>query len=219
MRAIGTVLADSLSTKSSLNAEQQMLPVLHERDLPPLYVPEVDRNLHSLVEFWEGGARVGAGTPMLRRPFTESEQSLLERRFWDLQRATAPWEHGQRESLLKVISGMLGSFPAMQRFDQHAAFSIANSYLTAARQQPHWAIIKAVEQVRSGTAGINPSYAPSEAEFLIVTTRLVEPYIAALKRAERLLEAKVQPPPPPKLTREELEAKLGRPLGGVRVAS
>jgi hypothetical protein len=72
--------------------------------------------------------------------------------------------------------------------------------------------------VRLGTAGLNPAYCPSEPEFNILIGRLVDPYVDALPRTERLMTAKFEPPSPPKLSQAEIEAKLGRPLG-VRTSS
>jgi hypothetical protein len=108
---------------------------------------------------------------------------------------------------------MLGAFPAMQRFDQHAALGIAASYMMIARQAPHWAIVKTCEMVRADQAGINPDFCPSEPQFVTIVAGLVKPYADALRRAEQLLEVKVDAPSGPKLTRAEIEARLGRPLG------
>src|SRR5262249_24810328 len=140
----------SLSTRSSLpdaRVAKQIVPTTREDRLPAIHVREIDRDLHCEVMFWEG-AGVGGGAPVLRRPFKDAERALLERRAWELHCAVAPWENRNRDTLLQAISGMLGAFPMMQRFDQHAALGIAASYLMMARQQPHWAIMKACEMVR-----------------------------------------------------------------------
>jgi len=73
--------------------------------------------------------------------------------------------------------------------------------------------VKACQMVRLGTAGLNPAYCPSEPEFNILIGRLIDPYVDALRRTECLMTAKIDAPSPPKPTREEIEAKLGRPLG------
>jgi hypothetical protein len=80
------------------------------------------------------------------------------------------------------------------------------------RERPHWAIVKACSDVRHGSAGINREFCPSEPTFNGIIGRLVQPYEDALRRTERLLAAKIAPPPAPKLTRAEIEARLGRRL-------
>jgi Helix-turn-helix domain len=213
MERIGQVVA-SLSTRSNLpngQTAQKIIPIAGEDRLPAQYAREIDRDLHCVVSFWEGGG-VGAGTPVLRRPFKASERGLLERRVWELRCAVAPFEARSRDALLQAISGMLGAFPAMQRFDQHAALGIAANYLMIVRQQPHWAIVKACEMVRTNKAGFNPDFCPSEPQFVTAVAQLVKPYADALRRVESLVDAKVDRPPAPKPTREEGEAKLGRPL-------
>jgi hypothetical protein len=189
----------------------KIVPTTDENGLPELYVPAVDRDIQRAVMWWENGG-VGSGTPVLRRPFSADEQSILERRVWELRCALAPFQEGNRNTLICEIAGMFAAFPAMQRYDEATALGIAAGYLWTVRDRPHWAIVKACTMVRAGTAGLNRSYAPSEPEFATLVARLVEPYVQAHDRARRLIEAKVDVPPP-KLTQAEIEAKLGRPLG------
>jgi hypothetical protein len=185
--------------------------ITHEDRLPAIYVREIDRDLRDLVRCWEGGA-VGSGTPMLRRPLNDTERSALEHRIWELRCALTPFENSDREALGRAINGMLGAFPTMQRFDQVAALSMGRAYLSLAERRPYWAIVKACQMVRLGTAGLNSGFCLSEPEFNSLVGRLVEPYVNALRRAECLLAAKIEPPASPRPTREELEAKLGRRL-------
>src|ERR1700722_10295637 len=81
------------------------------------------------------------------------------------------------------------------------------------RSQPHWAIVKVCRMVRLGKAGLPPAYCPTEAEFNLLIDREVAYYERALAKALKVLDAKVRPPDPPKPTRAEIEAKLGRPIG------
>jgi hypothetical protein len=90
--------------------------------------------------FWDG--RVDTGVPVLRRPLTVAEKSVLEQRENELRSALAPWPESTRETLLGEINGMLGAFPSMQRLDDEAALTIAAAYLWTARDRPHWAIVK-----------------------------------------------------------------------------
>ncbi len=215
MEHIGTVAAASLSTISNSNSGPRAkngVAITHEDRLPAVYVREIDRDFRDLVRFWENGG-VGSGTPVLRRPFNEAERSALERRIWELRCALASFESGDSEALGRAINGMLGAFPMMQRFDQVAALSMARAYLSLVGGRPYWAIVKACQNVRLGTAGLNLGFCPSEPEFNILVGRLVEPYVNALRRAESLLAAKIDPPAPVRPTQTEVEAKLGRRLG------
>jgi hypothetical protein len=90
-----------------------------------------------------GIPRAHRGTAVLRRPFTAAERSALDDRVWSLSCAVAPPQEAHRNALLAAITGMLGAFPMMQRHDELTALAIAASYLWSAREQPHWAILKA----------------------------------------------------------------------------
>jgi hypothetical protein len=213
MEHIRTAVASLTSNSNSHDVPQNaMIPITREGDLPAIYDPEI-HGLCGLIAFYEGPGGVASGTPVLRRALKASEQSKLERRVIELRRTVAPFDSRNRDSLIQAISGMIGSYQMMQKFNKATALTITAGYLWTARQRPHWAIKKACAMVRDGTAGLNPMYCPSEAEFNLLIGRLIEPYTNALHNVERLIKARVELPQPPKLTREEIEAKLGRPLG------
>jgi hypothetical protein len=213
MQAVGAVAASLVTQLRSPAVTQVSIPILREDRLPALFVPAVDRGIPDrVVMFWENGG-VGLGTPLLRRRLTDVEKSALEQRASELRNALVPWPESSRDMLLEELSGMLGAWPSMQRLDEETAMCMAAAYLWTVRERPHWAIIKACEMVRAGTAGLNPVYCPSEPEFNIIIGRRVAPYADALRRTQALIDAKVEASAPRKLTREEIEAKLGRPLG------
>jgi hypothetical protein len=192
MERLGT-LAASLATRSDLAASARpvraVIPTTRERDLPPLFVPEIDRELPRLVMFWEGGSASGEskGMAVLRRPFTDVERTALEERVWSLTCAVAPPQEADRDTLLEAISGMLGAFPAMQRHDDLTAMAIAAGYLWTARERPPWAILKACGLVRSGAAGLNRAFCPSEPEFNAIAERCTAAWVDALRRTKELL--------------------------------
>ena len=107
---------------------------------------------------------------------------------------------------------MLGGFPAMQKLDNDAARGLVAQYLQLARDRPHWAIVNVCRAIREGKARLSRAFSPSEAEFNSLIRSEVAQYERNLMAAQQLLRAKVQPPPAPKLTDEEIEAKLGRKL-------
>jgi hypothetical protein len=220
MDRIGTVaqavLRGSRPGLANGRLAKAIVPTTRECDLPALFVPEIDRELPRLVAFWEGGSasddehgeRARRGTPVLRRPFTEAERSALEERVWSLSCAVAPPQEAHRNALLASISGMLGAFPMMQRHDELTGLAMVASYLWSAREQPHWAILKACNMVRSGIGGLNRAFCPSEPEFNTIAGRCAEAYVDALRRTKRLLAAKVDTPsagPKPPLSKAALE--------------
>jgi hypothetical protein len=181
--------------------------------LPSTFVRSVDRDIPDrVVAFWEGsGEELGA--PMLRRPLRDDERAALQQRARELQRACEPAPPTSRETLITAISAMLGAFPTMLRYDQATSEEIATAYLWTVREAPHWAVIQAVEMVRSNKAGLNPSFCPPEPDFATVVNRCVAEYRRRLKETEAILQAKVDAPPERRLTAEEIAAKLGRPIG------
>jgi hypothetical protein len=159
------------------------------------------------------------GVAEIRRSLTDDERSVLERRVSDLRCALAPWSDADSRVLEGELALMLGGFMTMQRLDGVAAKGLVAQYRQLTRARPFWAVVEVCRKIRTGEAGLPVQYCPNEAEFNTLLRRLVSPYERQLLQAQRILDAKVQLPPLPKLTREELEAKLGRRLGGARVAS
>jgi hypothetical protein len=192
-----------------------IVPIKSAADLPTVFDREADRVIPDRVLAWIGSD----GVAEIRRPLTDAERAALERRAGDLRRALVSWSNADRRQLEGELALMLGGYASMQRLDDIAAKGLVAQYLQLTRGRPFWAVVQVCRKIRTGDAGIPTQYCPNEAEFNSLLRRLVYPYERQLLQAQRLLDAKVQPPPAPKLTREELEAKLGRRLGGVRAAS
>ena len=184
-----------LASQPGLRPSRPIVPTIRERDLPALFVPEVDRELPRLVMWWEeGGAgseeygeRARRGTAVLRRPFTDAERSALEERAWSLSCAVAPPREEDQDSLLAAIAGMLGAFPAMQRYDELTGLALAAAYLWSARERPPWAILKACDMVRSGTTELKRAFCPSEPEFNAIAARCADAWVDVLRRTKELL--------------------------------
>lgn|GEM_PF-3773254 len=196
------------------SASKAIVPITVRGDLPPLLDRAVDRDLPDrLVAFWRGRTDDDRGDPELRRALEPEEHAALVRRVSALSAAVAPAPVASRDVLLDEIEGMLGAYPSMQRHDEEAAGMIAASYLWTVREEPHWAIVEACGLVRGNKAGLNPSFPPTEPEFAKVVALRAAMYRLRLRETEAILRAKIQPPPEPKLTAEEIAAKLGRPIG------
>jgi hypothetical protein len=193
-----------------------IVPVTDRADLPAIFEPAVDRTLTDcVVGFWIGRTDDDRGTPELRRALEPDERARFEARALALRRAVAPALQANEADLLSAISRMLGGWPQLQRLDQVAALAMAKSYQWTVRNQPPWAILLACEKVGEGAApGINPAFPLSEAQFAIEVRRHVDGYRKALWETEAVLNARViAAPVVEKLPREEIEAKLGRPIG------
>jgi hypothetical protein len=219
MERIGTVVGKAVevlrSTPSNSGGTRanEIVPIADTDQLPPLRSPEVDR-LERLVGWTDSVAGMNTACQLsLLCPLSDASRSILHRRIHELERAIAPCRENSRDKLLGAISGMLGAFPMMQRLDRIAALGIAAAYLWTVRERPPWAIAKACELVRSAEANLSRGYCPTEPEFSHLVKECVAPYLDALRRARQLLHAEVLPAPKPKLSREEIEAKLGRKLG------
>jgi hypothetical protein len=168
-----------------------------------VWVREIDRDLvDRVVLFWEGSSLTGA--PVLRRALTAAEHDLLTAHRDHLRAAIAPPQPSDQEPLTAVIARMLNAFPAVNRQSEaaaagggaQAAVKTAAGYLWTLRDCPPWAIVRACDCVRAGTAGIDRNFCPSEPALRAVADRLVEPYRVALARIERLIAAKVDAPRP-----------------------
>jgi hypothetical protein len=186
----------------------EIVPITHEDMLPARFDQEADRSIPDRVLMWTGSD----GVAELRRPLQDTERMAIQRRALELRSALAPWQSSRRDELEAEVSLML-NFPANRGLDETAAMGFVAQYLQLTRNQPHWAIVKVCRMVRLGKAGLPPAYCPTEAEFNLLIDREVTHFRRLLIQAQRILDAKVLPPPAPKLTREQIEAKLGRSLG------
>ena len=197
-----------------------LAPIIRVDALPARYTPETDREIAlRVVGYYEGGLSEFRGVPVLRRALTEIERGALEKRASDLRQALAPVpDDAPRPLAVKdAMMGMLGAFQSMQRHDDMVAAGIVASYLEnpAVVTAPPWAVIEACKKVRTGKAGLNPSFCPSEPEFAAVVEREIQPYCARLGEMTALLTARVDSPMPAhqRPTAAEIEAKLGRTVG------
>jgi hypothetical protein len=187
----------------------EMVPITRNEDLPAIFSREADRRIPDRVLMWTESN----GVAELRRPLTDAERATVERRTAELRSALAPWPKASREVLEGEVSLMLGGFAVMQRLDDLAAMGLVSQYLQLTRDKPYWAIVRACRLIREGKAGLAVGYCPNEAEFNKLIRSLVALYEERLIKAQQLLDAKPPRPLAPKLTRAEIEAKLGRRLG------
>jgi hypothetical protein len=209
-RKIGD-LAASIASQCTLRREPAPAPILDSKQLPKFFVREVDRDIPDRVVAWyENGQELI--TPNLRRALTAGERATLSQRRDELETALAApvtGRHGDR--CATAVSGMLSAFPLMARLDMESAVATVGGYLHTVRNYPPWAVIKASEQVRTGMAGLNTSFCPSEPDFCELVRKIVAPYELQLHKTEALLSAKPPsaepsrqaPRPPPQARRPD----------------
>jgi hypothetical protein len=185
----------------------ETVPITREDQLPALVSIETDRTIPDRVLMWTGSD----GVAELRRPLQPAERTALQRRAGELRSALAPWPPSSQDELEGEVSLML-NVPANRGLDETAAMGFVAQYLQLTRGRPHWAIVKVCRMVRLGKAGLPPAYCLTEAEFNLLIDREVAYYERALTKAQKVLDAKVQPPDPPKPTRAEMEARLRPPV-------
>lgn len=213
MENLGQAALRAARSLTSSGQQAPAVPITTTEGLPSTFVRSTDRDIPDrTVTRWTGTGEE-RGEPVLRRALTSDERAAVAHRRDELRNAVAPAPEASRNMLLRAIKGMLGAYPAMQRYDDGTATAIAANYLWTVREEPHWAIAKACDEVRSAAAGLNPSFAPTEPEFATVVAKLVATYRQRLAQAEAVLRAGVDKLPAPPLTKEEIEAKLGRPIG------
>lgn len=176
----------------------EIVPITRDDKLPALVDLETDRRIPDRVLMWMAE---------LRRPLQPAERTALQRRAGELRSALAPWPPSSRDELEGEVSLML-NVPANRGLDETAAMGFVAQYLQLTRTRPHWAIVKVCRMVRLGKAGLPPAYCPTEAEFNLLIDREVAYYERAFAKAQKVLDAKVRPPDPPKPTRAEMEARF-----------
>jgi hypothetical protein len=143
----------------------------------------VDRTLQSLICF-----RKNNGDLVLRGPLTGIERQAVEDRKRVLEHTLEPYGPGDRLSLVGCVGTMLSGFRSMRQQGE-AAETMITVTLAVLRDFPSWAIKLTCAKAAEG--GINPHWAPNDAELATVARQFVEPYRAAHDRARRLLEAVV----------------------------
>jgi hypothetical protein len=199
MERIATAALSALHSGSlSKRPTAEIVPITREDQLPAAFDREADRTIPDRVLAWTDSN----GMAELRRPLTVEERTTLQRRESKLRSALAPWPQSSRDELQGQVLLML-NFPANRGIDETSAIATAAQYLQLNRSRPHWAIVKACHAVRLGKAGLPPAYCPTEAEFNALIEREVAHYERLLTKAQILLDAKIQPPDPPKPTRAD----------------
>jgi hypothetical protein len=190
-RKIGELAASLVSQRDSAPKPAIQSPISEHSRVPAAFVREIDRDIPDRVVAWyENGQELIK--PNLRRALSHEERGALTRRRNELQHALAAphtGRHGDR--CASAVSGMLSAFPLMARLDLETAVATVGGYMHTVRNYPPWAVIEACEHVRSGAAGINRSFCPSEPDFCELVRKIVWPWELQLRKTEALLSAEL----------------------------
>jgi len=167
------------------------------KNLPEMYVPEVDKVLPNSI--WCGW-RIDGKTRRIRRPLTEAERGMLERRAAELDPVMQPLSRpADDDRVAEAIADMFAAFPTMRATDEQALAKIDSLTLSVA-EFPLWAIIEACDRIRTkgyeavdrdGKIRIERHWPPSDAEVVDEVRRTVNLRAEALASAQALLAAEV----------------------------
>lgn len=158
------------------------------------------------------------GPRSLRRELTRDERAAVALRAEAIGCAMVPFTSAESDLVDGAIHGLLAGFRS-GRPGLEGAEAMAEVTKAVLRKFPAWAIVAGCQKiVRGEIEGLSRDWAPSDRAIHDVVADIVRPYQQVLDNARALLAAPVEPPEPPRLTREEIEAKLGRSVkDGARV--
>lgn len=178
-----------------------------ENGLPILFDRACDRDLPDKLMC---DRDVAGRVRQIRRPMAPAERSIVEARACALETALTPFADRDQDQVTADLAAMLSGFRYMRQ-EGDAADAAIEVTIAVLREFPAWAISRACASIVRER--IERRYAPNDTETLDAVRAIVRPYRQAAEQARALLDAKVEVPAPPRPSRAEIEAKLGRPTG------
>lgn len=144
------------------------------------------------------------------------ERSALEARAAELSAGLRAFEREEREVVRSTLHAMLGGFRSLRESGEDAETAV-EILLAVLREFPTWAIEEACMRIAQHKADadppLDPRWAPSDAQIYQIVADLVQPHRQTLQRVQALLSAPVEiPQPQERISRAEIEAKLGREI-------
>ena len=146
--------------------------------------------MRKLVAFRPGDG----GQVELRRAMTMTERGAVEARALALREVLRPQGEDERAEVESALAAMLGGFRSMRQTGEDAEIVVA-VLRAVLREFPSWAIERACLRIARRQAGLDPRWAPNDAEVVAVCEAVVADYRAALANAEDLLGGVVVPAP------------------------
>lgn len=146
------------------------------------------------------------------RALTSDERVLVQNRATELSESLLPFVRNEEMIVNSTIAAMLSGFRSMrqQGDDVEATVDVLRSVL---REFPSWAILDGCMKIAQKKAGLDPAWPPNDSQVYGVVSDIVQYFRERLRAAESLLAAHVEPNGGAKPSKEEIEAKIGRPIG------
>lgn len=212
MDGIGTVVSKVLQRAAN---PTQSLPSKPRAERPPLLDKTADFEIPARV--WSNW-KPAFGPRAVKRELTTDERATVARRAAALDGSLVPFTPRESDLVEGAIHGLLAGYRSA-RPGLEGAEAMAEVTKAVLRPFPAWAIVVGCQKiVRGDVEGLSRDWAPSDRAIHDVIADIVRPYQVALTNARALLAAPVEQPEPPRLSRAEIEAKLGRPVAdGARV--
>jgi hypothetical protein len=169
----------------------------------------------------QGAWKPTGGVRVLHRALTSAERAAVTMRAQDLEEALRPYAPDEREDVEIALFAMLGGFRSMRQQADNAE-AVIQVLRNVLREFPAWAIEQGcliIAQGRGVDADGKPldrTWPPNDPQVHAVVTEVVRIHCKNLQQARDLLNAPVEQIETPRPSREELEAKLGRPLNDSR---
>jgi hypothetical protein len=199
-----------------VSPERASLPSRSNRHVgvPNAWDQEADIDIPRRVH---GAWKPTGGVRELRRALTPEERAKVSARRQALADALQPYDPSERKEIEIAIAAMFGGFRLMRQQGENAE-AVLNVTCHVLREFPAWAIAEGCLMIAQGRAvdeegkPLDRRFPPNDAQIYAIVSEIVRVYRKNLARAEGLLTAPVAAPEPPRPTREQIEALLGRPL-------
>ena len=220
MDSIGTAAMRALASLGSPPTYEPAKPLVRydARNLPALCNPETDLAIPQRV--WSGWAP-SVGRREIVRALRPDERHALQARAAELKPALQPYARPlEDDRVAQAVADMFSGFPSMRHSGEDAVGRV-DSAMRALSKFPAWAIeqgCRSIQQngyetIQNDIAKIERHWPPSDPEICRAVATIEKIYRAALVNSEALLAAPIeQTEDELRPTREEIEAKLGRPL-------
>jgi hypothetical protein len=161
-------------------------------DPPPLDDPLSDRQIPARVySAWK--EEFGGRPRALVRPLTSIERDALTHRKVALEGGLLPFEPEENDHVEALITLALNGFRVLYKARDEEADATVEAIRHLLSRFPLWAIAETVDRIRNCKAGLSASYATNDPEFVLVTERIVAPYLLRLQAVTELLAAPVEP--------------------------
>lgn len=168
-----------------------------DQRLPAMYVPDVDKVLPNSI--WCGW-RIDGKTRKIRRPLTDAERGMLERRVAELDPVMRPYEQDgdEADQAAEAVTEMFAGFPGMRATGADAIAKV-DATMRLLAEFPLWAVLHCCERIRvegyevtdRDGARRERHWPPADAEIVAEIRRAVKLRAEALASARALLAAEV----------------------------